>query len=302
MLIDPQRVTEIIRETTKLDILPRFRNLSDSEIMEKSPGDIVTVADYEAEKRLTSRLSDMHPSANILAEEAVSKIGCNLDNYCSMEDTWLIDPVDGTRNFSKGIPIFAVVVAFVRKSVTELAWIHLPMENATFFAERGNGAFIIDGPRLTAANEVDLDTMKGLLNLRAFDDKIPPEKIKNRSSIFYELKNFRCAGFDFVELARGNKHFSLYRRLWPWDHAAGTLIFQEAGGYVARIDGSDYNPLSRIWGLLCAPNFDSWKKIYTQLTTSNLTFLKGNINGEYWIHWFRGHGVSNGWPFKEGWS
>ena len=77
------------------------------------------------------------------------------------------------------------------------------------------------------------------------------------------------AGYDFVELARDRKHFSLYRRLWPWDHAAGTLIYQEAGGHVARIDGRPYNSLSRVWRLLCAPDQRSWQQIHDHLSNAD---------------------------------
>ena len=68
-------------------------------------------------------------------------------------------------------------------------------------------------------------------------------------------------------MAKGKKHFSLYRRLWPWDHAAGTLIFNEAGGHVARVDGKAYRPLERVWGLLCAPSAEAWQDIHDHLAT-----------------------------------
>ena len=269
MIIDPERVASIVRETAEIDVLPRFQSLSENEIMEKAPGDIVTVADYDAEKRLTAALKEMAPGADILAEEAATQDGLDLEDYRSENATWLIDPVDGTRNFSKGDPTFAIVIAFVKGGQTEIAWIHLPVEDLTIIAERGSGAFINGGERLGISPPPELTGMTGLLNLRAMGDHISTEQIKERADTFSALKNFRCAGYDFVELARDRKHFSLYRRLWPWDHAAGTLIFQEAGGYAARVDGQPYNPLSRIWGLLCAPDRQSWQNIHDHLAAPN---------------------------------
>ena len=269
MVIDPQRVTDIIRETAELDVLPRFQNLADHDIIEKSPGDIVTVADYEAEDRLSKALSELSPGADILAEEAASRDGRELDNYHSEVDTWLIDPVDGTRNFSKGKTPFAIVVAYVAGGCVELAWIHLPVENQTIVAERGSGAFIVGGEKLVISNDVPIRSMTGLINFRALDATVSVEQMKSRAEAFSELHNFRCAGFDFVQLAKGNKHFSLYRRLWPWDHAAGSLIYREAGGYVARVDRQEYNPLERTWGLLCAQSQKSWNDIYDHLSTPN---------------------------------
>tara|TARA_Y100001934_G_scaffold123344_1_gene150478 strand:+ start:2088 stop:2897 length:810 start_codon:yes stop_codon:yes gene_type:complete len=269
MIIDPERVAKIMRETAEIDVLPRFQKLSESEIMEKAPGDIVTVADYDAEKRLTAALKDLLPGADILAEEAASRDGLDLEDYQSARTTWLIDPVDGTRNFSKGDPTFAIVIALVKGGQTEIAWIHLPVEDQTIIAERGSGAFFNSEERLALSPPPDISGMTGLLNLRAMGDDVSLEQIKERAHTFSALKNFRCAGYDFVELARDRKHFSLYRRLWPWDHAAGTLIFREAGGYAARVDGQPYNPLSRILGLLCAPDKQSWQSIYDHLATPN---------------------------------
>ena len=269
MVIDLQRVTDIIRETAELDVLPRFQKLTDDDIMEKAPGDIVTVADYEAEARLSKALSEVAPGADILAEEAASRDGLDLDSYHSDADTWLIDPVDGTRNFSKGESPFAIVVAYVSKGHVELAWIHLPLENQTIVAERGSGSFISGGKRLVISDDVPISSMTGLINFRALGDSVSVEQIKSRAETFAELRNFRCAGFDFVQLAKGNKHFSLYRRLWPWDHAAGSLIYREAGGYVARVDGKKIHPLGRAWGLLCAHSEKSWKDIHDHLSTPN---------------------------------
>ena len=267
MVIDPEQVSKLLRETAEIDVLPRYRTLSEHEIMEKAPGDIVTVADYEAEKRLARVLGELAPGADILAEESATQAGIDLENYKSENATWLVDPVDGTRNFAKGDPTFAIVVAYVKGGRTENAWIHLPIENLTVIAERGSGAFIKGGQRLSVSPPPDISKMTGLLNLRAFGEHVSIDQIKVRAEKFSSLKNFRCAGYDFVELARDRKHFSLYRRLWPWDHAAGTLIYQEAGGYVKRLDGLSYNPLSRVWGLLCAPDKRSWQNIYDHLAT-----------------------------------
>ena len=88
--------------------------------MEKAPGDIVTVADYDAEKRLTAALKDLLPDADILAEEAASRDDLDLEDYQSARTTWLIDPVDGTRNFSKAINL-RVVIALVKDGQTEIA-------------------------------------------------------------------------------------------------------------------------------------------------------------------------------------
>ena len=269
MVIDLDKVTQLLRETAEIDVLPRFRTLSKHDIMEKAPGDIVTVADFEAEKRLTRILREMAPGADIIAEEAASRDALNLENYNSDNATWLVDPVDGTRNFSNGDPTFAIVIAYVERGQTEIAWIHLPIEDLTVIAERGSGAFINGDKRLYISAPPKISEMTGLLNFRALGDDVSVEQVKSRAKTFASLKNFRCAGYDFVELARDRKHFSLYRRLWPWDHAAGTLIYEEAGGHTARIDAQPYNSLSRVWGLLSTPNQRSWQEIHEHLSSKD---------------------------------
>ena len=62
-------------------------------------------------------------------------------------------------------------------------------------------------------------------------------------------------------LASGKRDFSLYNRLWPWDHAAGILLHAEAGGYSARVDHAPYRPIDRVQGLLSAPNEETWREI-----------------------------------------
>jgi len=267
MLIDPDKVTEIIRETAALDVMPRFKKLAEADIREKAPGDLVTVADIDAERRLTRVLRDLIPGSGVLAEEAASQEGLELEDYHTDDATWLIDPVDGTRNFSNGETPFGIVVAFVVQGKVELSWIHLPFEDRTFVAERGSGAWIQGGARLGTADDEALEAMTGLCNYRVFED-IPPEQVRRNAEVFAELRNFRCASYDFVQLASGAKHFSLYRRLWPWDHAAGTLLFEEAGGFFARVDDRPYRPLERVWGLLCAPSEVSWETIRRHLQTA----------------------------------
>ena len=266
MSVDPEKVSEVIRDAATLDVMPRFRKLAKSEIMEKAPGDVVTVADIDAERRISKALEGLTPGAAILGEEMASRDKIDLDDYHSDDPTWLIDPVDGTRNFSKGEEHFAIAVAYVTGGQAVLAWIYFPTEDRMILAERGAGAWLANGSRLAVAGDRDLPAMSGMINYRAFEDAVTPEQVRAQAEVFAELRNFRCAAYDFGQLASGKKHFSLYRRLWPWDHAAGTLVFREAGGYVARIDGQPYRPLQRVRGLLCAPDRTIWQSIHDHLS------------------------------------
>src|SRR5690349_21342761 len=112
MLPDIDRVSAIIREVAEAEILPRFRRLQQSDIREKGPGDLVTVADEVAERRLTERLRDLVPNSLVLGEEAVAADQRVLGRIFEEDPVWIIDPVDGTSNFASGKPAFGVIVAY----------------------------------------------------------------------------------------------------------------------------------------------------------------------------------------------
>ncbi len=263
MLPDPDRVTKIITETARQDILPRFQALADHEVMEKRPGDLVTIADLDAEKQLERRLTDLTPGSVVVGEEAVHGNSAILDRLVGEAPAWIIDPVDGTANFAAGKPIFGTVVAYLEAGIVRMGWIHMPIEDTTAVAVNGEGAWR-DGTKLSAVPNVPLEQMAGLLNFGYFESQ-RREQIRERSHRFAKIETQRCAAHNYLSLATGSRHFSLYRRLWPWDHAAGVLIHQEVGGYTALLDGSPYRAAERSHGLLSAPSKHSWYKIYDYL-------------------------------------
>src|SRR5690242_20515707 len=110
MLPDSDRVARLIAETAAAEIMPRFEKLERHEIQEKRPGDLVTVADLAAERRLSLVLQDLLPGSRIVGEEAVAADPCVLAALAEADPVWLIDPIDGTGNFAAGKPIFAVIV------------------------------------------------------------------------------------------------------------------------------------------------------------------------------------------------
>lgn len=257
---DVDGVTAIIREAAEADILPRYRRLEQHEVMEKKAGEIVTIADIEAERRMSRALAALVPGSRVVGEEAASRDPALLDTLQGEGPAWLIDPVDGTSNFAAGSPRFGIIVCFLVDGVARAGWIHDPVSNATATAVVGEGAWFEEGRRLSSAPPAPFERMHGMINQSFF----PPERretIKVRARRFADLRSYRCAAHDYLSLARGEKHFSLYRRLWPWDHAAGVLILAEAGGYTARLDGLPYRAYDRVQGLLSASDRESWEKL-----------------------------------------
>src|ERR1700722_2745637 len=157
---DPDPIAELIRATAAAEIVPRFRMLAQEDIREKRPGDLVTIADLEAERRLIQGLEAAIPGSVALGEESVAADPAKLDLLGGAAPVWIIDPVDGTGNFAKGVARFAVIVAYVERGVTQAGWIYDPLGEVMVTARRGAGAWS-RGERLQVAREEDGRRMVG---------------------------------------------------------------------------------------------------------------------------------------------
>lgn len=250
-MIEPDRVTEIIRTVARTEIMPRFRNLQKHQIREKSPNNLVTEADVEAEKALAERLVALLPGSQVVGEEGVAADPSLLDALTGDAPVWVLDPVDGTANFAHGRAAFGVIVALVQSGRTMAGWIHDPIGDVTATVVAGTGAWI-GSRRLAAAGPVPLAAMSGSLGYR---------RSKPLASKVERLVRQGAVAHDYMQLAAGELHFAYYRKLTPWDHAAGVLMFQEAGGFAQLIDGSPYRPQPSQIGVLLAPDEKLWKEL-----------------------------------------
>jgi fructose-1,6-bisphosphatase/inositol monophosphatase family enzyme len=265
MLIDPETVTRFVEETAAAEILPRFRRLADHEVREKEGGELVTAADVASEARLTRLLRDLLPGSQVVGEEAVAERPEVLDLLRGSDPVWLIDPVDGTANFAAGRRTFAVMVALVDKGRINAAWIHEPSLEQTAVAERGSGAWIGDR-RLRAAVDVPLSDLRGTLHAGTFGGPELRRRVQQVRESIGAIPSLRCAGAEYVRLAAGELHYTLFTKMMPWDHAPGVLLFSEAGGRARTFDRQLYDPSRRDTpGLLLAPDEASWEVLHDVL-------------------------------------
>ena len=264
MLVDIDRVTAILAEVAAAEILPRFRALEADDIAHKPGGEVVTAADEAAEAALCRALTDLLPGSAFVGEEAVAKDAAVLDRLSEDDPVWIVDPVDGTSNFAEGVPVFAVMAALVQRGRILAAWIHDPIGARTATAEAGAGAWMA-GRRLTAAAAGSLQDMHGTLHASSF---APPElarQVRARRERLQTIKSLRCAGQEYIRLASGEMHFSLFTKLAPWDHAPGALIHREAGGTGQMLNGATYDPVRPKRGILLAPDAASWRALHGAL-------------------------------------
>lgn len=263
---DAAAIADIVRDVAATEIVPRFRNLAAGDIREKRPGDLVTIADEAAEQALTRRLSALLPGSLVVGEEAVAADPAVLDLLKSDRPVWVIDPVDGTMNFAKGHEGFAVILALVQHGRTLGGWLHDPLTGRMAVAEQGSGTWL-DGTRLQVRRVTHrpLGRLHGLAGANAHRKKLEAHVGEGR--LLDRIGALRCAGQEYLTLLTGEADFSVYRRIMPWDHAAGALMYQEAGGHAALLtNGEDYSPAALEGGLLLASDFDVWNAVRGALT------------------------------------
>jgi fructose-1,6-bisphosphatase/inositol monophosphatase family enzyme len=237
------RVAEIIREVARTEVLPRFGHLTEGEILEKTPGDLVTVADRAAERELAARLTVLLPGSRVVGEEAVFADPAVLDALSGPDPVWIIDPIDGTENYANANARFSVLVALAQEGELQASWIYVPCLDRMAHAVRGGGAFQ-DGRRLQVAAAPD--PAAGLLDLEVstsrpkFWDERSRHAISTLSTRGVSLYYSDGAGLEYLAMASGRRRSALM--VWEnvWDHAAGLLLHAEAGGASITADGGAF--------------------------------------------------------------
>jgi len=253
-------VGRAIRDVAATAIMPRFRALTDAEVTAKGADDVVTAADVEAEALLTARLNVLRPGLPVLGEES-SHSDSGLRARVERRATyWVVDPLDGTKEFVAGRSGFGVMVALVESETTTAAWIYLPVADRLY-----DGALSVsvrrDGTRLPPpeSRPGGLEDAMGFA-LTRFS---PPEvraMVDERMRRFPSLadEGSGSAATAYADLLEGQLDFGFYWRTEPWDHAPGTFLVGIAGGRCARLDGDPYRPSDDRTGLLVTTRQDQW--------------------------------------------
>jgi fructose-1,6-bisphosphatase/inositol monophosphatase family enzyme len=256
-----ERVAQLMRRAVAQAILPRFRALHASEIEEKSPGEQVTAADREAEALLTAGLLALLPGSAVLGEEAASAQPDTMQRLSGYADLWIVDPLDGTSNFVEGKPVFSVMVALMRHGETVASWMLDPLTDILAVAQKGGGAWL-GGQRIVTTRTVpDERDLRGAVLTRFLSPELRSSIESRAQRIGGVLPGLRCAGHEYPDVATGVQNFVLFWRTEPWDHAPGALFIIEAGGHIARLDGTPYVPLDGGKGLLVAQNRETWLSV-----------------------------------------
>ena len=230
----PQPINELarlVRETADRELPARFCCGSGSR---KADGSLVTEADLVMQSALAEALQRHWPDIDILGEEmdvsaqqrALQQAGTGV---------WCIDPLDGTSNFSIGVPYYAVSVALLRNNQVELGIVYDPSRKECFAAARGQGAWL-NGQRLPQQQlSTVLSQGMALIDLKRLTPGLASRLAANPP--YKSQRSFGAVALDWCWLAAGRCHLYLHGRQKLWDYAAGSLILLEAGGSAVTLDG-----------------------------------------------------------------
>jgi myo-inositol-1(or 4)-monophosphatase len=217
----------------------KFR--STFQVREKSPANLVTEVDIQSEKIILDILIRLHPDIDFLTEEQ------NVPYKENAEQRWIIDPLDGTTNFAHGYPLFGVSIALESNGSVVLGVVFIPMLEEIFVAERGKGAYRNDAP--IEVSHVDELPQALLASGFPYDAWTNSDDNTNEwAALLKSVVSCRCDGsaaIDLCHVAAGNLDGYWELELEAWDMAAGSLIVEEAGGYVSLPDGKPFNIYKR---------------------------------------------------------
>ena len=230
-------VEAVMRGALERAILPRYQTLAGHEVIAKAADDMVTVADREAEVILAEGLARLLPEAAVVGEEAAHADPAVLDRLGDAL-CWIIDPLDGTNNFAVGKPPFGVLVALAAHGVAMGGWILDGLSGRFCHALSGQGAWI-DGEAVRARSSGQTTPIAAISLL--FADPERRAGLKTHIAPHYTMVDIpRCAAEQYPRIVLGQNDLSIFERTLAWDHAAGVLFVNEAGGKAARPDGSPY--------------------------------------------------------------
>jgi len=254
----------IVRDAARVHILPRFRALTPDQISTKSgPGDLVTLADTEAELAMTAAIRALLPQAVVVGEEAIAADPALRDLIGTADLCVSIDPVDGTWNFAKGLALFGVILAVTVRGVPVFGLLYDVLLDDWVQAVPGAAQFVsaTGAVQLGTSAETRVGRMVGYVPVGLFP-RAQRGAVLAQQPPFSRVTSLRCACHEYRLLAQGHVEFVLTGPVHnAWDHAAGALAVQAAGGVARFLDGQEYNA-GRARGVLLAAGSEAvWNDV-----------------------------------------
>ncbi|MEU5399957.1 inositol monophosphatase family protein [Streptomyces sp. NPDC005963] len=233
-------VEEAIRKAAAAEIMPRYRQLATHEIVEKNgPHDLVTVADRNAEEHLTASLTAILPGSVVVGEEAVHADPTVYEALHGDAPVWIVDPVDGTRQFVRGEPGFCTLVALAVRGEVFASWTFAPVREELAIAVRGRGARL-NGVALSPGEPAPGAALRVATSHPDYTNDVQKRALLGLYTEGVEARPCGSAGLEYLAVARGDLDAVAFSWEQAWDHAAGLLLVEEAGGAHLTLAGERF--------------------------------------------------------------
>ncbi|MEO3762181.1 inositol monophosphatase family protein [Streptomyces sp. B5E4] len=235
------RVEDALRKAAAEEVMPRFRRLGADEILQKDgPHDLVTVADRHAEVHLERSLTALLPGSVLVGEEGTHADPGRLAALRGDAPVWIVDPVDGTRQFVRGEPGFCMLVALAHRGEVLASWTYLPAKDVMAVARRGGGAHVVGGGELRTGVPEPGQELHVAVSHHDFTTEAEKRALARLDVPGVRARPCGSAGHDYLSVARGEIDAVAFSWEKPWDHAAGLLLVAEAGGASATVAGEPF--------------------------------------------------------------
>ncbi|MFJ1901759.1 inositol monophosphatase family protein [Streptomyces sp. NPDC088115] len=237
---DLTEVEAAVRAAAAAEIVPRFRQLAAHEIVEKNgPHDLVTTADRLAEEHLTASLSRLLPGSVVVGEEAVHADPAVYGALSGDAPVWIVDPVDGTRQFVRGEAGFCTLVALAHHGETLASWTYAAALDEMAVAVRGRGA-TLNGVPLKAGPPAPGDVLRVAMSHPDYTTDAQKRALLGLRTEGIDARPCGSAGLEYLAVARGALEAVAFNWEFAWDHAAGLLLVTESGGAQATLSGAPF--------------------------------------------------------------
>ena len=252
-----EAVIACVREVAAKEIMPRYLKVAHQR---KTDGSLFTEADLAAQEALSISLPKIHPGP-IVGEEMTAEQQTRFWAE-GTQGLWCVDPIDGTSNFANGLPYFAVSVALMVNGRSTLGVVYDPIADEVFYAETGAGAYL-NGERLPIKERAP--PLRGAMAQVDFK-RLPPKLALAlvAGPPYSSQRNFGASALEWCYVAAGRFDVYLHGGQKLWDFAAGSLILEQAGGFMCTLDQDDFWA-DNLWKRSAIASrdaglFDAWKR------------------------------------------
>jgi myo-inositol-1(or 4)-monophosphatase len=251
-----EEVIACVRKVAAKEVMPRYLKVAQQR---KSDGSLFTEADLAAQEALSRELPKISPGP-IVGEEMTQEQQAEYW-LAGEEGLWCVDPIDGTSNFVNGVPYFAVSVALMRKGRSVLGVVYDPVADETFYAEKGGGAFLNGVPLPIKEHVPHLRNSMAQVDFKRLSPQLARELVA--APPYSSQRNFGASTLEWCYVAAGRFDVYLHGGQKLWDYAAGSLILEEAGGFMCTLQQDDFWA-DTLWKRSAiaareAKLFDAWK-------------------------------------------